>query len=55
MNMSKKNLGEELFLKFKKNNNNIYDEHNGEEIHNFCKSHLFNYVDKSKVFCNIHD
>ena len=46
---------ERLFLKFEKNKKNIYDEDNGELIKNFCKNHLFKYVEKKKVFCNIHE
>ena len=52
----KKNYSDErLFYKFVKHKNNIYDEDNGELIKNFCKRYLFNYVDKSKVHCNIYE
>ena len=46
---------ESLFFKFEKNKGNIYDENNGELINNFCNKHLLNFVDQSKVFCNIHE
>ena len=43
-----------LFFKFEKNKQNIYDEDNGELINNFCNN-IIKYLDKSKVFCNIHE
>ena len=54
-NIKKKYPDEELFLKFEKNKKNIYDENNGEQIQSFCKRYLFNYLDQSKIFCNIHE
>ena len=55
MNIKKNYSDEDLFFKFIKQKQNIYDEDNGELIKNFCKHYLFNYVDKSKVYCNIHE
>lgn len=54
VNMKKKHPNEKLFLKFLNKKNNIYDEGNGEKIKRFCENYLFNFVSKSKVFCNIH-
>ena len=54
VNMKKKHPNEKLFLKFLYKKNNIYDEGNGEKIKRFCENYLFNFVSKSKVFCNIH-
>ena len=55
MNIKKYYSDENLFFKFIKQKINIYDEDNGELIKNFCKRYLFNYVDESKVYCNIHE
>ena len=46
---------EKLFFKFSKYKSNIYDEDNGELINNFCSRYLINYVDKNKIYCNIHE
>ena len=55
MNIKKNYPDESLFFKLIKQKNNVYDEDNGELINNFCKRYLFNYVDKNKVYSNIHD
>jgi len=54
-NIKKNYSDEKLFFKFFKNKSNIYDEGNGELIKRFCERYLYNYIQKNKIFCNIHE